>query len=248
MIHYRARARYYERQWGEAMEQLATRNTPRPAARQPAHPPAPARVTPDTDLTELHLEQDGLIAELIEELARRDRQVAEMERVAAGARRLPSPEERRQQLEALRETDPERYADIVARQEAFRERMQEAFAGRAAVLHEVDPATMSRAELRQHQHLMETLQTSWDLAEKMMSADTAPEDRREIREQLVEVSQELRPLLDDERNRRLVELGLSSGYSPEEAQIFSDYIRQTFEATSMQRLPGMRGGPRPGGQ
>lgn len=248
MFHYRTRARHYEQQWSEAMEQLAARNTPRVQTRQTARPPVPGRESTGADLSDLHLEQDGLIAELIDELAQRDRQLAEMERVTAGTRRLPTPEERRQQFETLRETDPERYAEIIARQEAFRERMQEAFAGRAAVLHEIDPASMSQAELRQHRHLMETLQASWDLAQRMMSDDLPPEERRQIREQLVEVSQELRPLLADERNRRLVELGLSSGYSPEEARVFSEYIQQTFDATSAQRIPGMRGGPRAGGQ
>lgn len=244
-VMYRARAIQYERQWSEAMEQLATLNTPRLQTAPSRMSTLPRRVVNPEDGSDLLGEQDRLISDLLGELEQRERHIDELRQAATAPRGFPSPEDRRQQLEAMRETDPERYAEIIARQEAFRERMQEAFADRAAILLAGDSATRSPAEAARFEQLIETLQKTWDLADRLASPETPPEERRALREELMETSRELRPMLAEERERRLIELGLSSGYSPEEARIFSDYIQQTFEATSIQRLPGVRGGTRP---
>lgn len=235
LAYYRHQASVYEDRWTEALDQLtAALKTPRVNR----HPETPLPEAPEP-IHETRWAPDPEIETLRAELAEKE---AELERLRAAQSRpqFPSAEERKKQMEELKQTDPEKYEELISRREAFRDRIENAFAQRAALLIDRDTNEMNEKELAHYEQMLNALERSWQLTEKMTDPETSPEERRELRQEMQETSRELRPLLSEERTRRLEELGTASGYSENEAEAFADYIQSVYQATS---LPGggMRG-------
>jgi hypothetical protein len=240
-VYYKLRAANFEARWTESMEQLAKAiAAPRPAKlTEPEPVPVPV---PKSNVNAPSAALQDEIIRLQAELEEKDQQIADLQSNRTRRPELPSPEEREAQMEELKRTDPEKYEEIMIRREEMRERMQTAFAERAATLLERASGNLTEEEQAQQDYMFQTLEETWQLAEKMASSDTSSEEKQEIRKELFEKSMELRPLLEDERQRQLYELGVSSGYSESEAEEFVNYINETFRATSMP----FGGGRRPG--
>lgn len=244
-VYYRSQAVKYERRWGEAMEQLAdTLRDSKPfRAREKPVPGIPKSATV-IDTTREH-QIAGLLAEL-EEKQRQIETLTQAAKKQANTNRFPNAGDRQRQLEELKENDPEKYEEIIARREEMRNQMQNNFAQKAISLLDRDTSTLSGKELDHYEQMLNNMDTAWTLLEKMTSPDTPPEERREIRQELAETAQELQPILKEERERRFVELGVESGYSETEAKAFAEYIGNTIQATSLQPFAGRRGPPRSG--
>lgn len=238
-VYYKSRASDFETRWTQTMTQLKTAlRTPKQF--RPAETPLPERTAPRTpaepadELITLRAqlqEKDNLIARLNSQTNRSDR--------ANGPR---SPEDMQARMEELKKTDPKQYEEMMARREEFRQNIQNAFSQKAATLLDRDTSNLSKDEMEQYQNMLNLMNETWQLTEKMTAPDTTSEERREIRQTLTEKTEELRPLLQDERNQRFVELGIASGYTAEEAKSFAKYINDTISATS---LPGGHGIRRP---
>jgi hypothetical protein len=225
-IYYKLRAAHYETRWAETMHQLSLKNAP---AKQPETPQyLPATNSPEDLMKEFDV--------LLLELEQKDRELAKLKsrtNRTTRARDLPSAEERQSRMEELKKTDPEAYKEIMTRWEERQTRIQTAFAERAGTLLERTPPHLSEQEREERELMLQTLDETWRLTEQMTSPDTPREERHEIRTELSEKSKVLKPLLENERDRQLYELGTASGYSEDEAELFVDYIYETIKATSV---------------
>jgi hypothetical protein len=232
-VYYKMRASDYESRWADAMKQLETTlSTPKKVRETELLLPTAASGASDTDeiatLRARLQEKDDLLAQLSSLTNRDDR--------ARGPR---SPEEMQARMEELKKTDPTRYEEMMARREEFRQNMQKSFSDRAATLLNRDTSRMSPDKLAQYQNMLDLVNTSWELSEKISSPDLSAEERLETWQMLRETADALRPLLESERKQRFEELAVSSGYSESDAALFAQYINDTITATS---IPGGRGG------
>lgn len=139
---------------------------------------------------------------------------------------------REERMEELKVSDPERYAQIMQEREESRKRMQKAFADKASHFLDRDTASMTEEEAAQHAYMLQLLQATWSLAEKMRSG-LSREQRRELLPQMRDNVTELIPLLDEERDRQFLQLGRDFGYTEEEAIEFVDYMNEVIDITSM---------------
>jgi hypothetical protein len=232
---------YYRQRAVEYRNRLAEASTQPPLKNEPSNPVETTRsfhlsATNSTD--EIMQEFDALLLEL----EQKDRELAELQSVTnrtRSARNRLSGSDRQARMEELKQTDPEAYAEMMARREERLNRVQTAFAERAVTLLDRTPSNLSEEDFEQREKMLQMLDETWQLTEQMNSPDTPREARREIRDELTEKSKELRPLLAEERDRQLYELGVSSGYSESEAESFVDYIHETIKATSLPN-PGDR--------
>lgn len=231
-VYYKFQASKYESRWAEAMTQLETAlKTPKKLrASEPLLPSAVATQPADSNSDEIDAlrtrlqEQEELIAQLSSMTNRSDR-----------ARSPRSSQDRQTRMEELKKTDPKRYEEIMARREEFKQNMQKAFSQRAATLLDRDTSKMSEEDLARYETMLDLMNTTWELNEKMTSPDVSSDERREIRQTLSETTTELRPLLETERNQRFAELAISSGYSEAETDAFVQYINDTIQATALPR-------------
>ncbi|MFA7257497.1 MAG: hypothetical protein WC047_07995, partial [Kiritimatiellales bacterium] len=232
-VFYKIQASHYEAGWFEALGQMETSMGTLCTVRTPEA----ASVLPARREETISTPQDLLIEELLAQIDEKDRQIENLENTSVQPRRSPIPsfEDRRKQLEELKTTNPEEYEKIIQRREELRNRIQETFATKAADLLDRDTANLSKQEKVRYENMLNLMDETWQLTEQLTSPETPPEERREIRQELSEKTKELRPLLQEERETRFIELGLSSGYSEIEAAEFAKYINTTIRATS---LPG----------
>lgn len=234
-VFYKIQASDYEARWGDAMNQLET------ALRTPKQFRAEEKILPADNPTDQ-------MAVLRAELQEKETLIARLTSRTNGTFRtgggFPSPAEQQARMEEMKKTDPKHYEELMARREEFRQNIQNAFSQKAAALLDRDTSNLDEKEKAQYENMLSLMDETWKLTEKMTSPDTSAEERREIRHTLEETTTELRPLLEDERNQRFVELGLTSGYTAEEAETFAKYIDETIQATSMPGGGG-RGGGRP---
>lgn len=223
-VYYKRRAADAEERWAKAAEQLSRKIRPpdRPAAPRPI--PVAATNHPAERLKEL----DALRLEL----EQKEQEIAELKSRTGRTHTVPSAEERQARMEELKQTDPEAYEKRMARREDMRTRMQTAFAERAAILLDREPPDLTDDELAERAVMLETLNDIWQLSENLSSGEG---NRRETMQALMEKSQEVKPLLKNERERQLYDLGMASGYNEEEAAAFVDYVNETLEATSLPR-------------
>jgi hypothetical protein len=227
-LYYRQRAANYEKRWIDATEQLD--HLPRPSAR--IETPRPIHLS-GTDNTEQIIQE---IDALLLELEQKDRKIAELQSATnriKRARNIFSDEDRQARLEELKKTDPEAYEEVMARREERQNRIQTAFAERAATLLDRTPANLSEEEFEEREKMLQILDETWLLAEQMASPDIPRDERSKIRTELAEKTKILKPMLADERDRQLYELGTASGYSEADTELFVDYIRETYRATSL---------------
>lgn len=248
-VHYRAVARRYQRLYLDvpAVSNPVTRDGVQASAvKDTSLPLSPPVSAGDGG------EQDGRIEEL-EELVR-----IQESRIAAlqGQRRMDrssedpdeAPEPRRDRtnwMEALRESDPDRYAEIAQRREAYQRRVQDSFARKAAHFLHRDVDQLSDTEREEHEILLGLLGETWQLSERLQESDLSREERSQLRRELMENARTLRPILEEERDREFYELGRQLGYDEGGAGEFVDYINDMLEITSFGSIGG-RGGRRGG--
>lgn len=234
-VYYRQKAAEYKVRWIEAAEQPARETRP---PQQVATPRPALDLSATNTSAEILQELDALLLEL----EQKNREIAELQSATNRTRRVRnmfSEEDRQARLEEFKQADPEAYAEMMARREERLNRVQTAFAERAITLLDRTPSGLSEEEFEQREKMLQMLDETWQLTEQISSPDTPREERREIWTELAEKTKELRPLLADEQDRQLYELGISSGYSESEAERFVDYIHETIKATSLPN-PGDR--------
>ena len=234
-LYYRSLAADYETRWGDAMSKLAGAiRTPTPSKAFPT--PTLQTPSPTNNTAELNA--------LLTELERKEQEIAPLQSATNrmerpfGARL--SPEEMQSRIEAMKESDPERYAEIAARRKEIKNRVQAAFAERASILLRRTPADLNEEEYALREIMLQTLDETWSLSEKLTSGDLSWEERQETFQTLRENSEILKPLLEEERASQLYHLGISSGYTAVEAEEFVKYINETIQATTIPSIGGRR--------
>jgi len=145
-----------------------------------------------------------------------------------------------ERLEKLKETDPEQYKAIIASREAARQKIQAAFAEKAAYLLSVDTSSMTEEESANYAKMTQILGQMWELSQRMQT-DLTPEERQQLRTQLRQDTQTLDPLLLAQRDKEWLSIGQQAGYSPDDARAFADYLNKVTDMTSMRNsFPNMR--------
>lgn len=241
-VYYRTKALDYETRWSEAMRQLETAlRTPKQfrAVKKPIDSAVAVPEHPE----DLNGEILTLRAELEEKNALIGRLTARTNSTVS-VFGFASTAEKQSLLEEMKKTDPEKYTELMARREESRQNIQNAFAQKAVTLLNRDTSNLDKEQLAQYKTMLNLMNETWQLTEKITAPETPREERQEIRQLLTEKTKELRPLLQNERDSRFIELGLASGYTAEEAESFAKYIDDTIQATT---IPGggSRGGRRP---
>lgn len=186
------------------------------------------------------------VEELERKLAERDRMLAARVTVRqAGANEEAATRPpRRSPLDDLRESDPERYREIVERREQMRERAEHAFGRKAFFLLNQDLSELSEEELEEHSRMVSLLHEIWETAAQQQQ-DMPRDERIQSWRVMRENARELEPLLLNARDREFTTLARELGYSEEEATGFVDYLNEVIETTSiMGGLMPMRGGRR----
>jgi len=257
-LYYRTESVKYRSQWIDAVAEQEAR-APVPPSRERLGANVSYTVTntpsPDEALVEEITTLRARVRELEDQLSDRPSGLVAYARPAPPSEGdQPRPERRdpNQWLEDLRQNDPERYAEIQARREEMRRVVQDNFARRAAYLLERDTSRMNEQEASEHQLMVSLLTETWQMVDKIQDDSLSREERWEIAGGLRRNVSELVPLLGNERERALRDLGRDIGYAPAEAQNFADYISELFELTSPRPLfqaagRGGRGGGMGGG-
>lgn len=137
-------------------------------------------------------------------------------------------------MERLKEEDPERYAEIMKEREDARKESRHALAETAA--YHLQSADIERTEEEQAEYdaMISLLNHTWELAEKLQDDSVPRSERRTLGRQMFMNMMQLDPLLESERERELQRMGVSMGYTEEEAEWFSGEIDQLIERTSVQ--------------
>jgi hypothetical protein len=237
-LFYRNASVKYRAQWIDAVAELEA-GAPAPARRDRLGANVSYTVTnaPDPDaallaeVTTLRSRVRELEAQLEE---RPVAMTASTRPTPPGENDQPRPERRdpNQWLEDLRQTDPQRYEEIQARRAAMQQTIQENFARRAAYLLERDTSRLSEDEAKEHQLMVSLLTETWQMVDQIQQDGLSREERWELAGAMRQNVSTLVPLLDNERNRALRDLGQDMGYAPEEAQNFAEYVDEIYELTS----------------
>lgn len=190
---------------------------------------------------------DDRIRTLELEVQEKDRRIAALQadatiRVSSSVTR-PDPQA---WIEHFKTRDPEGYKAFQKRREEQHQAVTDAFARQAAHLLSNDAADMDEAQQAERQLMLQLVNETWRLAEKI---HTEPEsgERWTLMRTMRENLDTLSPMLDAERNRVFRQVGLESGYSDADAQIFVDYLNEVIDATSIRPLQRALRRGRPGG-
>lgn len=165
----------------------------------------------------------------------RDREIARLKESAGQGEANPTNINRRSWFEELQTSDPERYKELVERREQGRQATRYQIAMRAAHFLNKDRAGLSEEEQEQRAIMFSLLDDSLELADKIRS-DMPEQERREISRQLRENMRELGPLMDLERDRELLQLGLDIGYDETNAADFVVLVNEIHEMTSISSM------------
>ncbi len=210
--------------------------------------PVVAQMADIAEFEELINHLNARVNELEQLLAARDRQLAARENArqerdeAAAVERRP----RRGAFDELRESDPERYREIIERREQMRERAELAFSRKAFFLLNQDLSDLSEEELEEHSRMIALLHDIWETAGRQ-GEDLPRDERIQSWRAIRESARELEPLLLKARDREFMTLGVELGYSEEEAAVFAAYLNEVIETTSVTGgLMPMGGGGRRG--
>ena len=210
--------------------------------------PVVAQMADIAEFEELINHLNARVNELEQLLAARDRQLAARENArqerdeTAAVERRP----RRGAFDELRESDPERYREIIERREQMRERAELAFSRKAFFLLNQDLSDLSEEELEEHSRMIALLHDIWETAGRQ-GEDLPRDERIQSWRAIRESARELEPLLLKARDREFMTLGVELGYSEEEAAVFAAYLNEVIETTSVTGgLMPMGGGGRRG--
>ena len=208
----------------------------------------PTPVIVAADNSDLH----ARILELEAALAERDAYINAMTQESAFAQEDNAPRRNpgnnnnaggggRPNFENLAQTDPQRYAEIQAQRDAFRQRMEQAMADRKSFF-ERAPETLSADMQGTYAAVRSLLDQSEQFGQLMMSPDLSPEERRELGTATRELMERLNPLLQNVRREELMSLAAGMGYNTAGQRQFADYVDKMFEVTT-QAPTRFGGGP-----
>jgi len=183
-----------------------------------------------------------LLLQRSEDTVRRLQGEAQRQRNEQANRPPEGPRSPEQWMEALRQSDPERYAAMqaeqqqreVARQEA-RERLKESLDEKSTFLNEVEAEAATGVEKAAYRRMIGLLAESYALTEKMRS-DLPRGERREIMHTLREKMTVLEPMLETERQKEWLRLGAELGYDAAGAEKFAAYLSEVVDVTSMENV------------
>ena len=200
-----------------------------------------------TELTLAQAEAEALkakVARLEKELAaaKAEAEAEPEEEIAEVAQEPPRRMSRKEHDEQLKREDPERYAEMMKRRQEFHARMEEALAKRDTVLEAIDLSLLTPEQQETHARFVEALaaqQAAMDRMNAFMDSGERPsvEERQAFREAMENV----RNLVDEERDALLSAVGVSMGLrNGEETDTFVNVVREVFDSTGM--MPPMRMG------
>lgn len=151
-------------------------------------------------------------------------------------------------MENLRTNDPQRYAELQQRREAFQQNMQNAWTQASNYFRNRDTSKMSPADQEEYSAMINLLGQVSAL-NRQLESGLPPEVRQEVMSNLRSNVAAVVPLLENERNREYYDAALAMGHNEQEAATLVGYINQITSNTSLRViLPGVRiGRTRDGG-
>jgi len=181
-------------------------------------------------------ERDALIAAMMQEVAFPDEN---RQRNNGGGR-----QNFQGNMQNLAVTDPQRFAEIQAQRDAFRQRMEQALADRKNFF-DRDPSTLTADMQGTYAAVRSLLDEAEELGRLMQSQDLSQDERREAGAARRELQERLDPLLQNVRRDEIMKLGADMGYSLVQQRQLVEYINLVYDVTSS--APRMGGGPGGGG-
>lgn len=247
-FYYRDRAIRFERQYRVAAERLA-RSADTTVAVEPASRPRPG--TGGTSAAQAPSDVD-LLSLPVPPPSSQGGQGAGGTPATVPASPPPTDPDRSRRRSSdwmanLRTNDPQRYAEIQQRRQAFQQEMQNAWGNMTNYFMSRDTSRMSGPERDEYNALLTLLNQTWALNQQLQSGLPA-DARQQVFSALRSNVTAVIPLLDRERNREYYDAALSMGQSEEDAATMVYYINQITSNTSIRAvLPGLRMGGMFGG-
>ena len=160
---------------------------------------------------------------------------ADAETTPAEAPRIRQSWEER--MARMKEEDPEGYAEMIQRREERQQEMRYNLAERTATFMDLDTSFMSEEERANHELLVSKMARVWELTDRFQDPEAAPD--REATRELFQLTNEVRPLMDQERTVMFKQLGMDLGQNEEEARVFASYVEEIISATTLRMPRGM---------
>ncbi len=221
-------------------------------AAENAEAPKPERqAKPATDDAALNRLRQR-VKELERQLAARSTETAEpiepsTNRPPEVARR-EGPPDFRNRMEDMRVNDPERYTQMTNRFASWRASHIQRVQDRLNLLASMDTSRMSPKQREDHLRYQELVARQTELGDQLRpgGAELSGDERRQMHQQLQQISHELNRLGDVERNTLLQQTALSFGLKGKNASEAVETIKAVYQATES-GWGGLGGGRGPGG-
>jgi len=221
-------------------------------AAETAEAPKPERqAKPATDDAALNRLRQR-VKELERQLAARSTETAEpiepsTNRPPEVARR-EAPPDFRNRMEDMRMNDPERYTQMTNRFASWRASHIQRVQDRLNLLASMDTSRMSPKQREDHLRYQELVARQTELGDQLRpgGAELSGDERRQMHQQLQQISHELNRLGDVERNTLLQQTALSFGLKGKNASEAVETIKAVYQATES-GWGGPGGGRGPGG-
>ena len=192
------------------------------------------------------------VKELERQLAARSTETAEpiepsTNRPPEVARR-EGPPDFRNRMEDMRMNDPERYTQMTNRFASWRASHIQRVQDRLNLLASMDTSRMSPKQREDHLRYQELVARQTELGDQLRpgGAELSGDERRQMHQQLQQISHELNRLGDVERNTLLQQTALSFGLKGKNASEAVETIKAVYQATES-GWGGPGGGRGPGG-
>jgi hypothetical protein len=212
-----------------------------PAPRAPVFPERSAQSLSSNALADLKRQ----VSELQASVQARDAALASLRQSMTNAQPAEGWRRREEWLEELRTNDPAQYDQIMKEREEARQRVKDSFARKAAHFLEHDTSLMNDTEKQQYNQMLQLLDETWALSDKLRAENLPRDERREIWGQMRDNMRTLSPMLDAERDKEFYNVAMDLGYNEAEAAEFVSYLTNIIDVTSMRSV--FQGGRGPGG-
>ena len=161
-------------------------------------------------------------------------QSKESGRKVAKSRRMPTAAEMRANMEALREKDPARYAQMTNRIARVQEQRLQRTNNRLKTLATFDTSSFTAEERQTHDALRIAIVKREELYKRInpQNKDVTEEQRTAAFQELRDLDTEIRRLEMSERNTLLLNMARSFGLSVEKAKVMLENIKTIDEATN----------------
>ncbi|MFA6291877.1 MAG: hypothetical protein WC637_08865 [Victivallales bacterium] len=148
-------------------------------------------------------------------------------------------------MEKLKESDPERYAEMVERRNSFTKQMHDNSAKQVDFFKKLDTKSMTPEQLENHNKLLPLVAKNNQLLYELAQNPDA-ENLSDIRRELGDNSRQMRDLLATERSAALQQFAKQIGYRSDQTAQFEAYVKSVYDMTSGNPFQGMQGGGRGG--